>query len=98
MKKMDLTQDSILMIRQIYVNADRTDFIYINDKDDNCFQHPRVKMETFENRELSDLMWEHFLDLDAASEEFGELIEPLTIPELIDVMEDIGVEIIEKQN
>jgi hypothetical protein len=55
-------------------------------------------METYENRELSHLMWEHFLDLDSASEAFGELIEPFTIPEMIDVMEDIGVEIIQKQN
>lgn len=89
-------EDCMAMIKKIYVKKGRTDFIYISDKWDNCYSHPRVKMVTFENRELSDLMWDTILDVESISSFYGEVVEPLTIPEMINVLEDAGYEIVEE--
>lgn len=87
-------EDCMAMIQKIYVNKDRTDFIYISDNDDNCYSYPRIKMQTFQNRELSDIMWGAMLNVEEISKFFGEEVQPLSIPEMIDVLEDAGIEII----
>ena len=88
MRKIDLTQDSFLMIRKIYVNKDRTNFIFRESPDENLYNDPRIKMETFENRDLSGLLWDMILEMDA---------DGLTTPQIIDVLEDTGLEIIEEE-
>lgn len=95
MKNQEL-QDCLAMINRIYVNKDRSDFIYVYTTNPHTTQFPTVKMEAFQNRELSDFMWNTMLQNQRAWEEINGPTEPMTIPEIIDVLEDIGIEIIEE--
>ena len=77
--------NSLINIKELYVNKSRTEFI-TNDLGKGT---PRIKMVTYLGSDLSDLLWDRLL-------EYLEFDQDGDVSTFIDILEDIGIEIIEE--
>jgi hypothetical protein len=82
---LESTRNTIANIKQVYVNTSRTEFITENVGRDR----PKIKMVTYLDSDLSNLLWDELF-------EYLEFDEDGDVSSYIDILEDIGIEIIEE--
>lgn len=77
---------SLIQIKTVYVNKTRTEFITT----DNGIGRPQIKMEVFGDSEItSDDLWDFLF-------EYLEDDQDSDVSTFIDILEDIGIDIIEE--
>jgi hypothetical protein len=77
--------NTLMNVKEIYVNQTRTEFI----STDEGREYPKIKMTTYLGSDLSKLIWDELL-------EYLEFDEDGDVSTFIDILEDIGIEIIEE--
>ena len=77
--------NTLINIKQLYVNQSRTEFITT----DVGKSRPKIKMESYLGSDLSTLLWDELL-------EYLEFDEDGDMSTFIDILEDIGIEIIQE--
>jgi hypothetical protein len=77
--------EGLFFIHTLYVNKTRTEFI----TSDLEGEMPRIKMVTFLDIDLSENLWNHLFD-------YLEYDEDGDVSTFIDILEDIGIEVIEE--
>ena len=77
--------NTLVNIKQIYVNQSRTEFITT----DVGRTRPKIKMESYLGSDLSNLLWDELF-------EYLQYDEDGDVSTFIDVLEDIGIEIIQE--
>ena len=76
--------NSLINIKKVYVNQTRTEFITT----DIGKSRPKIKMECYLGNDLSILLWDELF-------EYLEFDEDGDMSTFIDILEDIGIEIVE---
>jgi hypothetical protein len=77
--------NTLINIKQLYVNQSRTEFITT----DIGKSRPKIKMESYLGSDLSTLLWDELF-------EYLEFDEDGDMSTFIDILEDIGIEIIQE--
>jgi hypothetical protein len=78
-------KNTLFFVKTIYVNKTRTEFITY----DLEGEMPRIKMVTYLDLDLSENMWNDLFD-------YLEYDEDGDVTTYIDILEDIGIEVIEE--